>query len=85
MLPVLNGEMRKIKFCAGTVLIRFDSKAFVNIPMDDCFASATPIINVLGYPGIFDNASVYNNVVTVGVHKEFANHEAYVRYLVIGF
>ena len=85
MLPVLNGEMRKIKFCAGTVLIRFDSNAFVNIPMDDCFASATPIINVLGYPGIFDNASVSNNVVTVGVHKEFANHEAYVRYLVIGF
>lgn len=85
MLPVLNGEMRKIKFCAGTVLIRFDSNAFANIPMDDYFASATPIINVLGYPGVFDNASVHYNVLMVSAHKEFANHEAYVRYLVIGF
>lgn len=85
ILPVLNGEMRKIKFCAGTVYVRFDSNAFANITMDDYFASATPIINVLGYPDIFNNASVYDNVIIVDVHKEHANQEAYVRYLVIGF
>ena len=85
MLPVINSETHRLKCCTGTKLVRFDNNAFVNITMDDFFSNATPIINVLGYPDSFDNASVYNNVITVGVHKEYANTEAWVRYLVIGY
>lgn len=85
MIPTLNGEKRKIKVCAGTVLAQFDSTGNAQIPLAESFIEGNAVVNFLSTDALVANAGVLDNILGVQVYANFANARIYVKYIVIGY
>lgn len=85
IIPTLNGENRKMKVCAGSVLVQFDSTGNAQIPLAESFTKGIPVVNFLSTDALLANSNVAGNVLNVQVYSNFANVQTYVKYIVIGY
>lgn len=85
MLPAINGKKQKLKVCAGSVSVQFDSNAHAQITLPETFTFGVPVFNLMSAEADIANSNVTGNILTLVYFASYANAQVYVKYIVIGY